>query len=562
MPEVLTFEEISENIEKLKQILTKSIQLCLKEKATCDRLISLQTHLPINDVSFIYSICRKYDYSPGLPYNGYRSVLTVFNKCVLNATKVCENLLALSLEGNDKKLVKAKLELIAADDALKLSIDFIDYAINMQKKSSDEMLIVGDEEINKELYLKFQKQKRTPFYGLCRGLHYPEKCRRDANAIAFARALFGKVYFGAKFLIFRILLAIITILRFIRNPSLIGKQLEIIDFKPTEEVLGFVKASFALSEKITIFTFQKFRRPKMAIDKIIDINETNIKITKEKNSGKTVNVPLPSAAKSQLKCRHLTDQDRKSPLSPVLIIQIHGGAFITLSSESAEVYLCDWVKQLKAPMFCIDYTLAPDAKFPQQIDEIMFAYCWALNHAEELGSTADQVIVMGDSAGGMLGINLVQKCIERGIRRPDGLFILYPVVELFDQSPSKILKVIDPLLSYSMTRAMDYAYAKEAYYKDRNNIYLSPLFTSENMLSQFPATTIVATDIDFLLDDSIDFAKLLRNENVNVSLNILTGVPHGYPYFKYSNSDCGKATHETLLMLKQLINQVSKNNIK
>jgi hormone-sensitive lipase len=84
------------------------------------------------------------------------------------------------------------------------------------------------------------------------------------------------------------------------------------------------------------------------------------------------------------------------PQSPALIIHCHGGGFVAQSSRSHEIYLRDWACQLKVPILSIDYSLAPQAPFPRALEEVLYAYCWAINNARIMGSTAEKVILVGE----------------------------------------------------------------------------------------------------------------------------------------------------------------------
>ena len=63
------------------------------------------------------------------------------------------------------------------------------------------------------------------------------------------------------------------------------------------------------------------------------------------------------------------------------------------------MYLRYWAKELQIPILSIDYSLAPDAPFPQAVNEVYYAYIWALNNLEKLGSSGEKIIFCGDSAG-------------------------------------------------------------------------------------------------------------------------------------------------------------------
>lgn len=62
-------------------------------------------------------------------------------------------------------------------------------------------------------------------------------------------------------------------------------------------------------------------------------------------------------------------------------------------------YLREWADKLDVPILSVDYRLAPKAAFPRALEEVFYAYCWALQNAELLGSTGENIVFVGDSAG-------------------------------------------------------------------------------------------------------------------------------------------------------------------
>lgn len=83
------------------------------------------------------------------------------------------------------------------------------------------------------------------------------------------------------------------------------------------------------------------------------------------------------------------------PPSPALIFHCHGGGFVAQSSSSHESYLRDWARRLGVPILSIDYSLAPEAPFPRALEEMVYAYCWAINNCHLLGSTAQRIVLVG-----------------------------------------------------------------------------------------------------------------------------------------------------------------------
>lgn len=139
---------------------------------------------------------------------------------------------------------------------------------------------------------------------------------------------------------------------------------------------------------------------------------------------------------------------RPSSRSANLVLHIHGGGFIAHSSKSHEIYLKPWCKELKVPLVSIDYSLAPEHMFPRASEECFYVYAWCLINKEILGWTGERIICVGDSAGGVLSTNVVQRAIATGIRIPDALIPIYtPFLSTYSISPSRLMSVMDPLLN-------------------------------------------------------------------------------------------------------------------
>lgn len=135
-------------------------------------------------------------------------------------------------------------------------------------------------------------------------------------------------------------------------------------------------------------------------------------------------------------------------LSKNLILHVHGGGFIAHSSKSHEIYLKPWCKELKVPIVSVDYSLAPEHAFPRASEECFYVYAWCLLNKHLLGWTGERIICVGDSAGGVLVTNIVQRAINSQVRVPDALVPIYaPFLLSYSLSPSRLLSVMDPLLN-------------------------------------------------------------------------------------------------------------------
>ena len=86
-----------------------------------------------------------------------------------------------------------------------------------------------------------------------------------------------------------------------------------------------------------------------------------------------------------------------SALGNVIILHIHGGGFIGMSSRSHQSYTRKWAVMLGIPIFSIDYRLAPEFPYPAALDDCWQAYHWLRNNAEEMfGILPKKVVFLFD----------------------------------------------------------------------------------------------------------------------------------------------------------------------
>lgn len=215
---------------------------------------------------------------------------------------------------------------------------------------------------------------------------------------------------------------------------------------------------------------------KLKVNKLITIPPEPLEIELADQSGKYVAVPIPTShlGPGPVTARLLSNTRREGmfgerkkrhlkPQSTGLIFHCHGGGFVAQSSKSHEIYLREWAVALDVPIISIDYSLSPDAPYPRALEEVFYAYCWVIKNCNLLGTTAQRIIVVGDSAGANLNLALTLKCIEMNVRRPDGVLLIYcPVKISFDPTPARYLCLMDPLLPFGFLMRCLKAYADPA----------------------------------------------------------------------------------------------------
>lgn len=204
-----------------------------------------------------------------------------------------------------------------------------------------------------------------------------------------------------------------------------------------------------------------------------------------------------------------------------IIIHIHGGGFMSMTSSSHQVYLRKWAKHLKVPVFSIEYRLAPQTQFPTCVDDCVRGYIWIITYIEQvLKQPLKRVMITGDSAGGNLAFGITSWCIENGFRRPDYVSLSYPASDLNDKkfTPSFLYGTDDYFLHVGVLKSALEAYLPEPLRPTclptgeagpPANGYVSPLQTSHTVLAKFPPVDIFICERDPLRDDSLRLAVTL-----------------------------------------------------
>ncbi len=87
-----------------------------------------------------------------------------------------------------------------------------------------------------------------------------------------------------------------------------------------------------------------------------------------------------------------------------VIVSVHGGGWVDGDKERYQYY-CMNLAQRGFAVVNFTYRLAPEFKFPCQLEDTTKVFNWVMGHAEVYGFDTDHIFAVGDSAGAhMLGL--------------------------------------------------------------------------------------------------------------------------------------------------------------
>jgi acetyl esterase len=216
----------------------------------------------------------------------------------------------------------------------------------------------------------------------------------------------------------------------------------------------------------------------------------------------------------------------KGPFPAFLFL--HGGAFYSCSPKTHRRLAMRFAEQGYFAV-SVDYSLAPEHRFPRPVEECVYAARWLVHHAADYGGTASHVVLAGDSAGASMvaaaavylaggsGVEIDEADLAGTEVRPACLLLLYGMYDWVRRLTSPVGSSGDVGL-----RAM--AYLGPTYLRHVRNPLASPRHAPN--LAALPPAYLSVGGRDALLGQSLDFAKALALANVPTTVSVVAGADH------------------------------------
>lgn len=214
-------------------------------------------------------------------------------------------------------------------------------------------------------------------------------------------------------------------------------------------------------------------------------------------------------------------QERPLPL----IVFCHGGGWVWGTLDTHDALCRALASGTEAVVAAVNYRLAPETKFPGQIEDVGTVIQFLIHNADELGLDLARVALCGDSAGGNLAIAAV-KVMRREGRDPRHLSLFYPALDPTCASQSQKAFADGFMLTGDAMRWFWECYLNNE--TDAENPLAAPLAGGSIELSQLPPVTVVTAEYDILRDEGEVFADQLVQAGVPVKLRRVPGMIHGF----------------------------------
>ena len=173
------------------------------------------------------------------------------------------------------------------------------------------------------------------------------------------------------------------------------------------------------------------------------------------------------------------------------ILYLHGGGYVNGFSKYHWRFISNLVSELGCTVVAPDYPLTPEHEVTDVFEMMFPLYEELLNAAG-----ASNLVVMGDSAGGGMGLALLMQARDRGLAQPSGIVLLSPWLDV-TMTNADVEKIdrFDPFLDVEGLRYLGKIYAGATAATDYP---VSPIYGSLENLA--PITLFIGTHDIFVAD--------------------------------------------------------------
>lgn len=213
-----------------------------------------------------------------------------------------------------------------------------------------------------------------------------------------------------------------------------------------------------------------------------------------------------------------------------VLLFFHGGGWVTGDIESYTPACAIMAELTGCIVASVDYRLAPEHPYPAGLEDCYRVTKLVLKSIDRLGiDDPDNVVLIGDSAGGNLAAVVSLMLRDAGLHVPSRQILLYPVTH-WDHDPktSPYASVRHHGDEYRLTttEVQDYFDLYEPGLEERKDWKIAPIMATD--FSNQPSTLMMTAELDLLRDEAEAYALKLREAGNAVRIHRVGGAIHGF----------------------------------
>jgi acetyl esterase len=251
--------------------------------------------------------------------------------------------------------------------------------------------------------------------------------------------------------------------------------------------------------------------------------------------GAQAGVPMPDVAEAWFTVpaevgdvRVLIIKPRGAEAQLPVVLYMHGGGWILGSAFSHGRLAGELAVAADAAVAFIDYALAPEARYPVQIEQCYAVARWVTKQGESHGLDPSRIAVAGDSAGGNMATVLAILAKQRGDVRFVQQSMYYPMTDALTSEDSESYRLFKDG-PYGDAATMEWFWSTYLPEQDlRLEITVSPLRATTEELKGLPPALVIVDENDILRDQGEAYAARLREADVPTACVRFNGTMHDF----------------------------------
>ena len=220
-----------------------------------------------------------------------------------------------------------------------------------------------------------------------------------------------------------------------------------------------------------------------------------------------------------------------------VILVLHGGAYISRMMFYYRVLNKRYsVASGGGTVVHFEYRCAPEHTYPCALEDALKVWDYVLRQ----GYKEENIIIVGDSAGGHLSVNVMMKLHDTGRKMPRAAILMSPWLDMTASGKSYVENYkVDPVFGIrgqtpSQEDVKKLLMQSELYMwlgdNDRKDPYISPVYNTFD--NTYPPVLVTAGGHEMLLSDSETIVEKFREAGVEATLHIGNEMFHAFNVYQ------------------------------
>ena len=221
------------------------------------------------------------------------------------------------------------------------------------------------------------------------------------------------------------------------------------------------------------------------------------------------------------------------------ILYLHGGAYVQRFNRFHWDFLADLVKRTHCTITAPDYPLAPAYTYKESFGMVAELYRRLLET-----KAPDDLIMMGDSAGGGFALALAQKMKNESTDQPAQIILLSPWLDITLANPDiKEIGPKDPFLRKESLQQAGKLYAGDT---NRDYYLLSPI---NGPLEGLGKISVFAGSNEILVADARKLKSLAESKGIHLNYYEYSNMVHAWMFLNFPESKRAKQQIVDLILV-------------